>query len=283
MSTTLVPGQRRDPEALERSCGPLREARRELREDAIGHLDEQNPGGAGVDRAEVAAERVPRDLGDLARELDAGRAGADDDEGEPGRAAIQVRLVLGRLERGQDPAANLERALERLHVGRERPPLVVAEVRVVRAAGDDQAVVGKLEQLVVGRDAVDPDAPAVEVEAGDLAQDDADIPVALEDPAQRRGDLARRERAGRDLVHERLEEREVAPVDQRDVDRRPAQLPDGLHAAEPAADDDHVLAARLAARLLGHVSSHRLRLHAADRARIRRPLRLGPPPTRRRP
>jgi hypothetical protein len=52
----------------------------------------------------------------------------------------------------------------------------------------------------------------VEVEVGDLSQQDADVAVALEDRAQGIGDLARRERPGRDLVGERLEEMEVAAV-----------------------------------------------------------------------
>ena len=84
-----------------------------------------------VDGAEVAAQRVARELGDLARHLDAGRAGADDDEREPGPPALRVGLDLGRLEGAEDAAADLERAVERLQLGRARLPVVVAEVRVV--------------------------------------------------------------------------------------------------------------------------------------------------------
>src|SRR5207247_3994813 len=93
------------------------------------------------------------------------------------------------------------------------------------------------------RKPVEQDAPCRQIEAGDLAEQHADVLVALEDPAQRRGDLARRERAGRDLVHERLEQVEVATIDQRDLDRLAAQPPHGLQAAEPAADDDDAVAA----------------------------------------
>jgi hypothetical protein len=130
-------------------------------------------------------ERVAGDLGDLSGELDAGRARSDHDEGEPGRAGVRIGLVLGGLEGRQDPAPHLERVLEGLHVRREGAPLFVAEVGVVRAAGDDQAVVGDLEGPAAVREAVDEDAPALEVEAGDVAQDDADVFVALEDAAQR--------------------------------------------------------------------------------------------------
>ena len=86
----------------------------------------------------------------------------------------------------------------------------------------------------------------VEVEVGDLSQQDADVAVALEDRAERIGDLAGRKRPRRDLVGERLEEMEVAAVDERDLDRRAPQLRDRLEAAESSADDDDVV-------LRGHV------------------------------
>jgi hypothetical protein len=47
----------------------------------------------------------------------------------------------------------------------------------------------------------------------------------------------RRQRPGRDLVGERLEEVEVAPVDQRDVHACSPQAEGSLQAAEAAADD----------------------------------------------
>ena len=78
----------------------------------------------------------------------------------------------------------------------------------------------------------------VEVEVGDLGKQDADVAIALEDRAERIGDLAGRKRPGRDLVGERLEEMEVAAVDERDLDRRTPQPRDRPEAAEPSADDD---------------------------------------------
>jgi hypothetical protein len=81
----------------------------------------------------------------------------------------------------------------------------------------------------------------VEVEVGDLGQQDADVAVALEDRAQGIGDLARRERPGRDLVGERLEEMEVAAVDERHLDRRTPQLRHRPQAAETSTDDDDVV------------------------------------------
>jgi hypothetical protein len=62
--------------------------------------------------------------------------------------------------------------------------------------------------------------------------------LAPEDGAERVGDLAGRQRAGGDLVGERLEEVEVASIDKRELDRRTGKLLCSLQAAEPAADDD---------------------------------------------
>jgi hypothetical protein len=81
----------------------------------------------------------------------------------------------------------------------------------------------------------------VEVEVGDVREHDADVPIALEDRAKRIGDLAWRERPRRDLVGQRLEEMEVAAVDQRDLDRRTPQLPDRLDATETSAYYDDVV------------------------------------------
>ena len=95
------------------------------------------------------------ELGDLPRHLDAGRAGADDDEGEPAPPPLRIRLDLGRLEGAEDAAADLERAVERLQLGRVRLPLVVAEVGVARAAGDDQRVVAEALAPPAVREAVE--------------------------------------------------------------------------------------------------------------------------------
>jgi hypothetical protein len=79
------------------------------------------------------------------------------------------------------------------------------------------------------------------VEAGQLAQDNADALVALEDAAQRGRDLTGREGAGGDVVQERLEQMEVAAIDQGDVDRRATQLADGLKPTEATADNDDAM------------------------------------------
>ena len=50
-------------------------------------------------------------------------------------------------------------------------------------------------------------------------------------------DISRRQAAGRDLVQQRLEEMEVAPVDHRHLNGRPLERVRGVQPAETAADD----------------------------------------------
>ena len=52
-------------------------------------------------------------------------------------------------------------------------------------------------------------------------------------------DLVRRERAGRHLVEQRLEQVEVATIDERDLDRRAPETAHGLKAAETSPHNDH--------------------------------------------
>ena len=112
------------------------------------------------------------------------------------------------------------------------------------AAGDDQRVVAEPLRRRHPRDRAEVQLARVEVEVGDLSQQDADVAGALEDRAQGIGDLTRRERPGRDLVRERLKEMEVAAIDERDLDRRTPQPRHRLQAAETSADDDNVVDAR---------------------------------------
>ena len=229
-------------EALQGSFGLRRQRGREPRQNSVGSLDEQDACLARVDDAEVAPQRVPRQLGDLAGDLHAGRAGTDDDEREPFVAGGCVRLDFCCFEGGEEAAADGDRALERLDLRGVHLPLLVTEVRVVRAAGDDQGVVAEAVRCGDVVDRAQPQLASVEVEVLDLRQEDADIVVALEDRPERVGDLARRKRACRDLVRERLEEMEVAAVDERDLDRRAPKLRHRCEAAEASAYDDDVMA-----------------------------------------
>ena len=228
---------RRHAEPAQRALGLRRQRRREPGEHAVGDLDEQDAAAAGIRGAEVAPEGVAGELADLAGHLDAGGTGADHHERQPLLAPLGIALELGGLEGGEDAAADGQRALERLHLGRMGAPLVVAEVGVARAARDDQRVVGHRLGCRQAGDRPEDHLTPLEVEARDLGEQHADVAVALEDRAQRIRDLARRQRAGRDLVGQRLEQVEVAPVDERDLHVCPPQPERGLESAEAAADD----------------------------------------------
>src|SRR5581483_10810787 len=93
-----------------------------------------------VDVAELAM-RLPRDLRERAREFDARRPAADEDERQEPLLPRRIRFTLSFLERDEDPPPDAERVLERLEPGRVRLPLVVPEVRMARASRDDQVVV----------------------------------------------------------------------------------------------------------------------------------------------
>ncbi len=97
-----------------------------------------------------------------------------------------------------------------------------------------------------------------EVETGDLRHQNTHVGVAPEDGAERVGDLPGRERTGRDLVGERLEQVEVASIYDREVDRRGGKVLCGLQPAEPAADDDHPVPLTLRATARAHDDQPRL-------------------------
>jgi hypothetical protein len=116
----------------------------------------------------------------------------------------------------------------------------------VRAARDDQRVVGhRLGCRQIVDRPQDHFAP-LEVEPRDLGEQHAHVAVALEDRPQRIRDLARRQRAGRDLVGQRLEQMEVAAVDERDLHGRVPHSARSLEPAEAAADDDDTMDAHAA-------------------------------------
>ena len=101
---------------------------------------------------------------------------ADDHEGEQRPAPVGIGLGLGGLERAQKAGTRRQRALQRFDLGGVPAPVVVAEVGVVRATGDDQRVVGQR-----GLREVHP--AAFEVEGRDLGHQHAHVAVAPEDGA----------------------------------------------------------------------------------------------------
>ena len=135
----------------------------------------------------------------------------------------------------EDAAAKLEGVVDRLHPGRPARELVVAEVGLAGAGGDDQAVVRDLDGASVG--ARGRELSSLEVEAVDLGELDVDVPLAVENAAERRCDLALREDPGGDLVEHRLEEVVVVAVHERHSDRGATQPARGEQAPEASAHD----------------------------------------------
>ena len=87
-------------------------------------------------------DRLARQLGDGAGELDAGRPAADDDEGQQLAAQDRILADLRLLEGGEDAGADLGGVADRLQAGRRILPVVMAEIGMARAGRDDEVVVG---------------------------------------------------------------------------------------------------------------------------------------------
>ena len=118
--------------------------------------------------AELAGEAAVGQLADLPGQLDAGRPATDDDEGHPEPLERGVARRLGDLESPVDPAPELHGVVDRLHPRRDQRELVMAEVGLAGAGGDDEAVVGVLTDLAGDTGGVDD--PALQVEPGHSAR-----------------------------------------------------------------------------------------------------------------
>ena len=94
--------------------------------------------------AEVASHIEPRDVADGSGELDAGRAAADDDEVERRMGSGLLHLAFGQFKGEKDTATDLGGILDSLEAGGELCPVVVAEVGVGGAGGEDEVVVLEL-------------------------------------------------------------------------------------------------------------------------------------------
>jgi hypothetical protein len=112
----------------------------------------------------------------------------------------------------------------------------MAEVGLADAGGDDQVVVGQRDALAAGSLRDDP--PGSRIDVDDVGQQALDVPVVLEDVAQRRRDLPLGQDPGGHLVEQRLEQVVLRAVDERDRGVAAAQRPCREEPAEAAPDDD---------------------------------------------
>ena len=119
---TGVPVSTCTPMPLERDARDRAELLREGRQHARPGLDQHHPRRSGVDPAEIPRHGVAGEFGHGAGQLDAGRAAADDDEGEQAAALLGIGRDLGALEGEQQPAADVGRVLDGLEARARRPP-----------------------------------------------------------------------------------------------------------------------------------------------------------------
>ena len=179
---------------------------------------------------------------------------------------------LGHLEGADDLAADRERVGDRLHAGRPLGVLVVPEVGLPHAGGDDEVVVRQLDPTAARPGGDQPLRRDVDVL--DLGEQALDVPVLLQQVAQRRRDLALGQDAGRALVEQRLEQVVRGPVDQGHVDRGLAQRPRREQPGETAADDHDPWP-----RPVGRTRLRSASISRPGRARCRRPAAAGRPPS----
>ena len=203
---------------------------------ALAAVEQQHPGVLRLDVPVLAAQRLGGDLADLPGQFHAGRPGADQGEGEPAGPFGRVAGGLGHLERAEYPPPDLQGVLDGLHPGRDRGVLVVPEVGLPDAGGQDEVVVAELD--LAAQRPPGQHLPPVRIDTGHLGDDEFGVAVFAEQLAQRGGDLALGQDAGRALVQHRLEQVMLGPVDEGDLDRRARQHPDGEQARE-AAPHDH--------------------------------------------
>ncbi len=213
-------------------------------------VEQDHPALAGRDGPKCPGQGALGQLDDLAGQLDTGGSGPDHDEGEPPLALGMVGGDLGRLERAEDAAAQLQRVIDGLHAGGVGGELVVAEVGLLRAGGHDEAVVGRhrLHAHQVRRDRL-----RLQIDRADLAPQHPDVLLLAQDQPGGRGDVAFGQDSRRHLIQQRLEQMRGRLRDQGDVHLGsfggPFERFGRVQAAESASDDDDAMA--------GHTSPFR--------------------------
>ena len=199
------------PSRSSKRVGLRRERRWKSRQDPFGGLDQENTrqyaGRSRGSRGEACRAPARRS----ACHLTPVGPGPTTTNVSHARARC-VGLLLGGLKGRENAAARAHSALERLHLEGMRTPLVMTEIRVCGSRPRRSAC--RSSRLAGAGISVDAASELIsrlhEVEAYDLGEDDAHIPVALEDRPQRIGD-PRRARAlpSRPGTMKRLEEMEA--------------------------------------------------------------------------
>lgn len=214
-----------------------------------GALEQEDPGGRRVDVAIVARQDHVGELGDLAGQLHAGRAGTDDGERQPalllGRIGLEFRHLIFR----EDAVTQIARIFDRLHAGGILGELLfVAEVGVGRTGSENQRVIGQPQLAGVGLPGdhhLVLDIDVLHLGKGHLA-----VALIAHHAADCWRDQAFREDARGHLIQQRLEQVMVRAVDDCDIHIRLREGLSGVDAAETSADNDNPVTLRHVFRLL---------------------------------
>jgi hypothetical protein len=202
-------------------------------EDARRAIQKEDAGFGGIDVAKIVAKSFAGNFRKCAGKFEASGAGTYDHEGEPGAGLGFRGGALGAFESVQEFVANGGGFFDGFEAGSDGAPGVVAVVRGLRASGDNEGVVGK--DAAVAED----DCFVAGVEIHGFTKKDIDILLMTEDSAEWRGNLARGKRAGGDLIEERLEEVEVALINEGDGSVGALESLRGNESAKAAAEDDN--------------------------------------------
>jgi hypothetical protein len=230
-----------DPQPLEITGSHGGQLRTEHRQRGLAAVEQQDPRIFGLDLPELPVQRLGGDLPDLPGEFDARRSRSDQGEGEPPAAFVWVASGFGHLERAEYPPPDPQSVLDGFHPWCEGGVLVVPEIGLPDAGGQDEVVI--VEHELVTKRPPGQDSPPLGIDAGHLGEDEFDVPEFPEQFAQRKGDLARGHDAGRALVQQRREQVMLGPVDQGHANRRVPHRPGGEQAGESAADDHYLTGA----------------------------------------
>jgi hypothetical protein len=172
---------------------------------------------------------------DLPGQFHPGRAGADERERQPSPPFLRVGGRVRHLERAVYPVPDRERVRDCIHPRRPAGEFIVAEIGLPDSGGHDEVVIAELDAITADACGDNPAAGRIKIDY--LGHHAVDVPVFLEQVAQRSGDLTLGHDAGSALVEQGLEYVVLGAVDQRHRDVAALQPADREQPGESAADD----------------------------------------------
>ena len=128
---------------LELQSGRVREVVGVGRKETGACFDQDDARGGGVDMTEVARERLPRDLGQGAGQLDSGGSAADDHERQAGPPPIGSGSRSAISKAMSTRWRIVSASFKVFSPGAIESPVIMTEVSVRDARGENQAVVLK--------------------------------------------------------------------------------------------------------------------------------------------